>query len=133
VTNRTGMIMLALGLAVGSCATAVLKPPSLAPAAPSMPGMSMQPKPKSAGDNDMTAAMNRMMQKIAGGKPTGIQDEDFMVMMVPHHESAVDMAKIELKLGRHPELKALASDIVRSQDKEIGQMQGWLKQWYGKS
>jgi uncharacterized protein (DUF305 family) len=73
-----------------------------------------------------------MMKTMDATKLTGNQDRDFMLMMIPHHQSAVEMAKIELRLGTRPELKALSHDIIKSQDQEIGQMRGWLKAWYAK-
>ncbi len=60
-------------------------------------------------------------------KPTGKPDEDFVLMMVPRHQGAIDMAKVELKYGADPELKQLASDIVAAQAKEITQMKAWLE------
>ncbi len=123
---RLGTIMLALGLAVGSGTTMVLRPAAVAFAQQSMGSM----KSKSAGDMEMNAAMSRMMQKMGAMKLTGVQDRDFMMMMTAHHQSAVDMAKVELRRGTHPELKSLARDIIKSQTKEILQMRSWLKTWY---
>ncbi len=125
--NGTGALMLAVGLLVGSVTTMALHP-----SVGSAQGMgSMSMGAKSAGDTQMNAAMNKMSDSMATEKLTGIQDRDFMIMMIPHHQSAVDMAKIELRRGTHPALKALARDIIRSQDREIGQMHAWLKAWYG--
>lgn len=123
-------MMLALGLVAGSGATLVLRLPSVAIAQQAMGGMDVGMKSKSAGDTEMNDAMNRMMHKMSKATPTGFQDRDFMMMMIPHHQSAIDMAKVELRRGTHPQLKALARDIINSQDKEILQMQVWLKAWY---
>lgn len=125
-----GTVMLAVGMAVGSVVTIALHQPETARAEQAM-NMPMQMDAKSAGDREMNAAMDGMSKKMASMKMSGIQDRDFMMMMTPHHQSAVDMAKIELRLGTHPELKAMARDIIKSQDQEIGQMRTWLKAWYG--
>jgi uncharacterized protein (DUF305 family) len=67
-------------------------------------------------END--AAMNKMMTDMAV-KPTGDVDRDFVAMMVPHHQGAVDMAKAELKYGRNEQLRRLAQEIVATQQQEI--------------
>ncbi len=131
-TFRIGSMMLAIGLVVGSGATVALRQPAAAIAGQSMAGMSMKSQSKSAGDTEMNAAMDRMSAQMSSLKLTGVQDRDFMSMMIPHHMSAVDMAKIELRRGTRPELKTLARDIIKSQDQEIGRMQGWLKAWYAR-
>ena len=126
---RLAPLMLALGLVVGSAATMTLHP-ATAVAEDAMAGMKMPAK--SIGDEQMNAAMAKMTKTMGTEKLTGNQDHDFMIMMIPHHQSAVDMAKIELRLGKHPELLALSHDIIKSQDQEIAQMRGWLKAWYAK-
>ena len=67
------------------------------------------------------AAMNKMMagMKI---KPTGDVDRDFIEMMVPHHQGAVDMAQAELKYGHDKRLRRLAHQIVTTQQQEIAFM-----------
>lgn len=50
--------------------------------------------------------------------------------MIPHHESAVVMAKDALQKSQRPEIRKLAQDIISSQQKEIEQMQQWRKAWY---
>jgi uncharacterized protein (DUF305 family) len=59
---------------------------------------------------------------------TGNADIDFARGMIPHHQGAVDMAVVERRHGRNPELNRLADGIIRSQRQEIRWMQGWLAQ-----
>jgi len=70
-------------------------------------------------END--AAMNKMMADMTV-KPTGDVDRDFVAMMVPHHQGAVDMAKAELKYGHNEQLRRLAQEIVVTQQQEIAVM-----------
>lgn len=58
---------------------------------------------------------------------TGNADMDFARAMIAHHQGAIDMAKVELQYGAAPEMKALAKDIVDSQQHQIDQMQRWIK------
>ena len=60
-------------------------------------------------DND--AAMNRMMADMTI-KPTGDVDRDFVAMMVPHHQGAIDMAQAVLRYGRNEQLRRLAQEII---------------------
>ncbi len=74
--------------------------------------------------------MANMMANL-DGKEGDELDRVFLAEMIVHHEGAVDMAEAVLARGKHPELKELAGDIVTAQTKEIAQMKGWLKTWYG--
>src|SRR4030088_3840565 len=67
-------------------------------------------------END--AAMNKMMADMTI-KPTGDVDRDFVAMMVPHHQGAIDMAKAELKYGHNEQLRRMAQEIVVTQQQEI--------------
>ena len=92
-----------------------------------MKGMNMPAKPAaSAADKAFAASMNTMMKGMKV-KPTGKPDEDFVLMMMPHHQGAIDMAKVELQYGTDPELRQLATDIVAAQEKEIAEMKAWLE------
>ena len=90
-----------------------------------MKGMTMKPAASPA-DKAFAASMKTMMSGM-NVKPTGKPDTDFALMMIPHHQGAVDMAKVELQYGTDPELRQLATDIVAAQDKEIAQMKAWLE------
>jgi uncharacterized protein (DUF305 family) len=67
-------------------------------------------------END--ASMRKMMADMMI-KPTGDVDHDFVAMMVPHHQGAVDMAKAELNHGHNVQLRRLAREIVATQQQEI--------------
>ena len=58
---------------------------------------------------------------------SGNADVDFVRNMIPHHQGAIDMAKVELQYGKDPALKEMAQKIIADQEKEIAQMQTWLK------
>lgn len=67
------------------------------------------------------AAMAKMMAGMAP-RPTGDIDKDFVDMMVPHHQGAIDMAELELRYGKNDHLKALAQEIIVTQQQEIAAM-----------
>lgn len=58
-------------------------------------------------------------------------DKPFIEMMIPHHQSANEMAQMALSRAKNPEVKKLAQSIIEEQTREIEQMQTWYKQWYG--
>ncbi|QUS60901.1 DUF305 domain-containing protein [Synechocystis sp. PCC 7339] len=59
-------------------------------------------------------------------------DQSFIEMMIPHHQDAIDMAEMALQKAEHPELKELAQNIIRDQEREIKEMKTWYQQWFGK-
>jgi uncharacterized protein (DUF305 family) len=69
----------------------------------------------------LDAAMDKMMTDMAV-KPTSDVDRDFVAMMVPHHQGAIDMAQAELKYGQNPQLKTIAQEIIVDQMQEIALM-----------
>jgi uncharacterized protein (DUF305 family) len=70
-------------------------------------------------DND--TAMKTMMAGMAI-QPSGDVDTDFVAMMVPHHQGAIDMARAELRYGRNEQLRRLAQEIIVIQQQEIAVM-----------
>ena len=79
----------------------------------------------SPADKTFMASMQAMMKNMKV-KPTGDPDADFVLMMMPHHQGAIEMAKVELQYGKDPDLRQLATDIVAAQEKEIAEMKAWL-------
>lgn len=72
-------------------------------------------------------------QKINGNtQVAGTIDKHFIEQMIPHHEGAVAMAKLALEKSKHSEIKILATAIIEGQTKEINDMTGWYKDWFGK-
>ena len=65
--------------------------------------------------------MTKMMNDMAA-KPTGDVDRDFVAMMNPHHQGAIDMAVIELRYGKNEQLRRIAQEIIVSQTQEIPAM-----------
>jgi uncharacterized protein (DUF305 family) len=58
-------------------------------------------------------------------------DQAFIDMMVPHHQSASEMAKLAQDRAEHEELKTLAGEIIEAQEAEIAQMKSWREEWFG--
>ena len=70
-------------------------------------------------END--AAMTKMMNDMAA-PPAGDIDRDFVAMMNPHHQGAIDMAVIELRYGKNEQLRRIAQEIIVDQMQEIAAM-----------
>ncbi|HQT30350.1 MAG TPA: DUF305 domain-containing protein [Thiobacillus sp.] len=68
---------------------------------------------------EMNVGMEKMMSDMHAPGYTGDPDIDFLAMMIPHHEGAVDMARLVLQHGNDPVTRKLAEDIVASQRVEI--------------
>jgi uncharacterized protein (DUF305 family) len=77
-------------------------------------------------ETDMNVGMARMMDDMHSPGFTGNADHDFLAMMIPHHEGAVDMARLVLIHGRDPLVRQLAEEIIASQTVEIAGMRGRL-------
>jgi len=70
----------------------------------------------------MDAGMKKMMNDMHAPGYTGNSDVDFLAMMIPHHEGAVEMARLVLIHGKDPLTRRLAEEIIASQTSEIAAM-----------
>lgn len=107
-TRLPSAILFAIGLAL--CTRFAAQEAPAQPPLPEAPFLA---------END--EAMRRMMQDMTI-KPTGDVDRDFVAMMVPHHQGAIDMARALLRYGHNEQLKRIAQEIIVTQQQEIAAM-----------
>ncbi|KKB08555.1 hypothetical protein VE25_18130 [Devosia geojensis] len=82
-----------------------------------------------AGESPATAAYaqaNADMHAAMEIDYTGDPDIDFLLSMIPHHQGAIDMARVVIEHGSDSEIRALAEEIISAQEAEIAQMREWL-------
>lgn len=77
--------------------------------------------------SELTESMEKMHVAMGSIEPSGNSDVDFVRLMLPHHQAALDMARTELQRGKDPQMRRLAQEIVTDQQSEIELMQLWLK------
>ena len=117
-----------------AAAVALIAGGALAQQVAPMPGMDvngMDMKMMTPGTNDTpsTRGFKTAMMHAMQTMPvfSGDADVDFMKHMRPHHQAAIDMAKVVLANGTDPDTKKLAQDIIASQEKEIATIDAWIK------
>ena len=129
--NRT-LISVAALIAVGAMALQAQKHP--AQSATSTVGWPPAPTAAFIASTDKTFgqlmgdAMSVMHKGMHNAPYTGEPDHDFVTMMIPHHQGAIDMAKSLLLYGKDPQTRRLAQEIITDQQSEIQLMQLWLTQ-----
>nr|WP_121490579.1 DUF305 domain-containing protein [Cupriavidus plantarum] len=94
----------------------------LAHAAPHAAPPAAPPAGEAAFLSENEAAMTRMMNDM-DIRPTGDVDRDFVAMMTPHHQGAIDMAQAVLRYGKNEQLRRIAQEIIVDQQQEIAAMQ----------
>jgi len=77
---------------------------------------------------ELMTGMKTMDVAMGSVKRSGDSDVDFVKLMLPHHQAAIDMAKTQLLHGKDPQMRRLALEIITDQQSEIVLMQLWLKQ-----
>jgi uncharacterized protein (DUF305 family) len=90
-----------------------------------MPGMNMGQSDTNNPEVKAFRDANAKMHEAMNVPLTGDTDRDFVIGMIPHHQGAIDMARVELKYGKDPQLRRLAKDIIGAQEKEIALMKKW--------
>ena len=78
--------------------------------------------------SELIASMDKMHMAMGAVKQSSSSDIDFVRLMLPHHQAAIDMAKTELLHGKDPQMRRLAQEIITDQQLEIELMQRWLRQ-----
>jgi uncharacterized protein (DUF305 family) len=72
--------------------------------------------------------MDKMHMSVAAIQRSGNNDVDFVRLMLPHHQAAVDMARAQLMYGKDRQMRKLAQEIITAQQSEINLMRHWLKE-----
>jgi len=102
------------------------------PGAHAMPNMppSQEMQASMAKMSDAQKAYMQAMAKMHPSMMTGVMSQDpdvaFACMMIPHHQGAIEMARILLKHGKDPATRAMAETVIRAQEKEIAELKAWL-------
>src|SRR3989344_7514056 len=78
----------------------------------------------------MGGSYNNRSGGMMGSSVTSNIDRHFIEQMIPHHEGAIEMAKLTQERSKRPEILTLAKAIIQSQSQEITQMRTWYKNWY---
>ncbi len=124
--TRLALCAGALALAAGGVAFGQgMRGPSTPRLEPHLAGQPPAVQNEAPSTTENKAAMDKMMGQMDETTYTGQADRDFVAGMIPHHEGAVDMAKVELKYGKDPQMRKLAQQILDSQESEIALMQKW--------
>jgi uncharacterized protein (DUF305 family) len=80
---------------------------------------------------ELTSSMEKMHSGMASVEPCDDSDVEFVRLMLPHHQGAIDMARTQLLYGRSPEMRRLAQEIITDQQSEIDLMRLWLRKQGG--
>lgn len=124
----TALLAAAVGGWVGYALAQGMPPAHRMPSGQMMPGMQHSAPQSGVASPSTTAyrtAMDKMHREMAITY-TGDADKDFAAGMIPHHQGAIDMARIVLDHGKDAEVRKLAQDIIAAQEREITQLRAIL-------
>jgi uncharacterized protein (DUF305 family) len=91
------------------------------------PTPTAHPAAASASTKAYLEAAEKMHAPMMQGMQAADPDVAFVRGMIPHHQGAIDMAKVLLQYGKDPQTRKWANDVIREQQREIGEMEAWLK------
>lgn len=133
ISLKTGFVALTFAFALTG---GILAGCSKAPSSPTETPNATAPtkasnKQETAKNNDMSGMNHNMSMDL--GPADADYDLRFIDAMMHHHQGAVNMAKEAQQKSKRPEIKKLAGDIIKAQEKEINQMKQWRTAWYSKA
>ncbi len=131
ISLRTGFLVFTL-LAIASITGGVITSCSRAPQTQSQTQPTSTTEAGGKPEGGHSSAMNHSMEMDLGPADADY-DLRFIDAMTPHHQGAVEMAKEAQQKSKRPEIKQLADNIIKAQNKEIEQMKQWRKAWYPKA
>ncbi len=113
-------------LAIATALSLVLTTPAFAQQRHQHHGQQAAPAvSETASTREYRAASDRMHRDMSIAY-TGNADRDFAAGMIPHHQGAIDMARIQLRHGTDPEMRQLAETVIRTQEAEIAMLRAFL-------